>query len=74
MSNAAKSHIVKIGNSKAIRIPKRILEQLGWGEEVEMSVCGDQLVMWSTTRPRSGWEEQFKRMAECGDDRPLDTE
>jgi len=74
MSNTVKSRIVKIGNSKAIRIPKRILEQLGWGEEVELSVHWDQLVIRSTRRPRSGWEEQFKRMAERGDDRPLDAE
>jgi antitoxin MazE len=66
MSNRIKSRIVKIGNSRGIRIPKRILEQLGWGEEVEMSVCGDRLVIWSRRGPRSGWEEQFKRMAEHG--------
>ena len=74
MSNTVKSRIVKIGNSKAIRIPKPILEQLALGEEVEMSACEDQLVIWSRGHPRRGWEEQFRRMAECGDDRPLDAE
>ncbi len=73
MSNIMKSRIVKMGRSKGTRIPKSIPEQLGWGEEVEMSVRGDQLVMRSR-RPRSGWEEQFNRMARCGDDRLLDAE
>ncbi len=54
MSNTVKSRIVKIGNSKAIRIPKRILEQLGWGEEVEVSVHGDRLVIRSRGHPHRG--------------------
>jgi len=74
MSNTVKARIMKIGNSKAIRIPKPILEQLALDEEVEMSVCGNQLLIWSRERPRRGWEKQFRRMAECGDDRPLDAE
>jgi antitoxin MazE len=74
MSNAVKSRIIKMGNSKGVRIPKPILEQLALGEEVEMSVRGDQLVIRSSRRPRSGWEEQFERMAKCGDDHLLDEE
>ena len=40
MSSTVKSRIVKIGNSKGVRIPQPILEQLALGEEVEMSVRG----------------------------------
>ncbi len=74
MSNTVKSRIVKMGNSKGVRIPKPILEQLALGEEVELSVRGDQLVIRPGNRPRSGWEEKFARMAELGDDRLLDEE
>jgi len=74
MSSTVKSRIVKIGNSKGVRIPKPILEQLALGEEVELSVRGDQLVIRPGKRPRSGWEDQFQRMAERGDDRLLDEE
>jgi antitoxin MazE len=74
MSNAVKSRIIKMGNSKGVRIPKPILEQLALGEEVELSVRGDQLVIRPSKRPRSGWEEQFERMAKHGDDRLLDEE
>jgi antitoxin MazE len=74
MKNAVKSRIIKMGNSKGVRIPKPILEQLALGEEVEMSVRGDQLVIRPGKRPRSGWEEDFARMAERGDDRLLDEE
>jgi antitoxin MazE len=72
MSNAVKSRIIKIGNSKGVRIPKPILEQLALGKEVELSVRGDQLVIRPSQRSRSGWEGQFQRMAERGDDRLLD--
>ncbi len=74
MSNTVKSRIVKMGNSKGVRIPKPILEQLALGEEVELSVRGDQLVIRAGKRPRSGWEDRFQRMAERGDDRLLDEE
>ncbi len=74
MGNAVKSRIIKMGNSKGVRIPKPILEQLGLGEEVELSVQGDQLVIRPGKRPRHGWGEQFARMAERGDDRLLDAE
>ena len=74
MSSTVKSRIVKMGNSKGVRIPKPILEQLALGEEVELSVRGDQLVIRPGKRPRSGWEDQFQRMAERGDDRLLDEE
>ncbi|MCU0918267.1 MAG: AbrB/MazE/SpoVT family DNA-binding domain-containing protein [Planctomycetes bacterium] len=74
MSNAVKARIIKMGNSRGVRIPKPILEQLALGEEVELSVRGDQLVIRPGRQPRRGWEDQFQRMAERGDDRLLDEE
>jgi len=74
INNAVRSWVVKMGDSKGIRIPKPILEQLALGEEVELLVQGDQLVIWPGRRPRGGWEEQFARMTAHGDDRLLDEE
>lgn len=74
MSKAVKTRIIKMGNSVGVRIPKPILEQLALGEEVELSVQGDQLVIRPAKRPRQGWDEQFRRMARRGDDRLLDAE
>ena len=71
---AVKTRIIKIGNSKGIRIPKPIIEQLGFREEVELEIFPDQLVIRSVHAPRSGWDEQFLAMAEAGDDRLLDDE
>ena len=74
LHTTVKTRIVKIGNSQGIRIPKPVLEQLGFVEEVELEILSDQLVVRSSHLPRQNWEEQFKTMAAAGDDKLLDEE
>jgi antitoxin MazE len=72
MSTVIKSRIVKIGNSQGIRIPKLLLEQSNLGEEVELVLQADQIVVRPIHRVRHGWEEAFKVMSEQGHDELLD--
>ena len=73
MSGTTKTRMVRIGNSRGIRIPKVLIEQLGLGDEVELSVQGDGLVVRAPRRhPREGWEEKAREMRERGDDRMID--
>ena len=72
MNNVSKTHIIRIGNSRGIRIPKIWLDHLQLGEEVEMAIQADQLIIRSARQPRQGWEEQFQAMHERGDDRLLE--
>ena len=74
MGMAVKTRVIKIGNSQGIRIPKLLLDQSGLEGEVELSVERDQLVVRPVRRARHGWDEQFRMMAESGDDRLLDEE
>jgi antitoxin MazE len=67
-----KTRIIKIGNSQGIRIPKVLLEQSGLSEEVEIEVHAAQIVIRPADRPRSGWDEAFRPMAEHEDDRLVD--
>jgi antitoxin MazE len=67
-----KSRIVRIGNSRGIRIPKPLIEQTGITEEVVISVKGNTLIISPANPPRAGWAEAFARMAAAGDDRLLD--
>jgi antitoxin MazE len=67
-----KTPIIQIGNSRGIRIPKTIIDQVGLGTEVEISVQRDQLIIRSTSRPRYDWAARFRTMTERGDDRLLD--
>ena len=71
MNLTVRSKIVKIGNSRGIRIPRTLLEQAGLTDDVEMMVEGNQLIIHSARHPRQGWGNQFAAMAEQGDDRLL---
>ncbi len=67
-----KTHIVRIGNSQGVRIPKPLLEQTGLCDEVEIIVQDDALVIRPIKKPRAGWAEAFEEMARRGDDALLD--
>ncbi len=72
MPTVVKTRIVKIGNSQGVRIPKFLLNQTGLGEEVELALQQGQLIVRPVYRVRHNWGDQFKAMAEQGDDRLLD--
>ena len=67
-----KARIVRIGNSKGIRIPKPLIEQTGLRDEVTIEAVGNRLVIRAVRRPRAGWAAAFQAMAAAGDDRLLD--
>jgi antitoxin MazE len=69
---ATKTRIVKIGNSRGIRIPKTLLDEADLPEEVELHAQPGRLVVQAARRPRSGWAAAAKRMRARGDDRLLD--
>ena len=71
MSAVVKARLVRIGNSRGIRLPKVLVEQAGLTEELELEVRRRQLVVRSRRQPREGWEERFREMARRGDDRML---
>ncbi len=67
-----KSRIVKIGNSRGIRIPKPLIEETGLGEEVEIQVEGNRLIIAPAGRSRADWATCFRKMAQMGDDALVD--
>jgi antitoxin MazE len=67
-----KTRVVRIGNSRGIRIPKLLLEQTGLPEEVGITAEGESLVIRPAKRPRAGWAAAFDEMARRGDDVLLD--
>ncbi|MFA6598694.1 MAG: AbrB/MazE/SpoVT family DNA-binding domain-containing protein [Ignavibacteriaceae bacterium] len=67
-----KTQVIKIGNSRGIRIPKSLLEQSGLGKEVDIEVREDELIVRSIDKPRKNWAEAFRTMAEQKDDALLD--
>lgn len=69
-----KASIIKIGNSHGIRIPKPIIAQCGFEEEVEIFVQDNALIIKSLKSSRKNWDAAFKKMAINGDDQLLDSE
>ncbi len=69
---AMKTTLVRIGNSRGIRLPKPVIEQCGFTDEVDMEVNHHQLIIRPLVLPRSGWDAAFAKMSECQDDEILD--
>lgn len=66
-----KARIVRIGNSRGVRLPKTLLEETGLGEVVELRVVSGGLLLRPGRRARHGWAEAAREMARLGDDTPL---
>jgi len=64
-----KVKLVRVGNSKGVRIPKPVIAQCGFGTEVEMRVEGRNLVISRGRRLREGWADAFAAMNREGEDR-----
>ncbi len=64
-----RARVVKIGNSKGIRIPKPLLDQTGIMNDVELEVEENKIIIRPIISHRDGWESAFKAMAEAGDDK-----
>ena len=63
--------VVRIGNSKGIRLPKVILEQCHIADQVDVEVNKENITLRPHRQPRQGWSEQMKKMHEQGDDELL---
>ena len=66
-----KLKLVRVGNSKGIRIPKPLIEQCGFGDTVEVSVKDGCVVIAAERKPRQGWEEAFRSAGLPNDDEIL---
>jgi len=69
-----KAKLIRIGNSRGVRIPKPLLEEIGLHGEVDLQVEEDSIVIRPVIRPREGWERAFQSMSARGEDQLLDEE
>ena len=66
-----KTDLVRIGNSRGIRIPKPLIEQCGLKDTVELTVENDRLVISPGRRLRQGWIEAFQNAGPAAHDELL---
>lgn len=69
-----KTKVVKIGNSRGIRIPKSIIHESGLKNEVELEVSDGQIIIKPISKSRESWDAAFKKMAKKQEDILLDKE
>jgi antitoxin MazE len=63
-----KTQIIQIGNSQGIRIPKVLLEETRISGDVDLELHPDGILIRKAQRPRDGWEDAFKTIAENDED------
>ncbi len=66
-----KTRLVRIGNSRGIRLPKPIIEEAGLTDEVEVRVREGAIIIAPLVAPRSGWAQAAKHLRERDEDRLL---
>ena len=59
---------MRIGNSRGIRIPKPLLEQVGLKDTVELRAEEGRLIIRPGRALREGWEEAFAANPDRDDD------
>ncbi len=69
-----KVQLIRIGNSRGIRIPKTVLQECHLDEEVELAVEGNRVSIRPVARARKGWANAFRKMHARRDERLLDGE
>lgn len=65
------TNIIRIGNSKGIRLSKTLLQQYNITDSVELILEKDHIKIRPIDQPRAGWSTLFKQMHENGDDQLL---
>lgn len=60
--------IIKIGNSKGLRLSKTILEKYNIQDKIELILEEEQIILKPIAKPRQNWAKEFKKMNEKGDD------
>lgn len=67
--NAMEVSVIKIGNSRGIRLSKTIIERYNIRDTVEMILDKGHIIIKPLSRSRKGWDKAFMEMHENGDDK-----
>jgi antitoxin MazE len=70
-----KASIIKIGNSRGVRIPAKVIESVGFEQEVLIEIIDDNKILLTAVpvedNPREGWFEAFNKIHDLGEDELL---
>jgi len=63
--------LVRIGNSRGVRIPKPVIAHCGFSDTVELRVESNCVVIAPHARVRQGWDQAFRDAGEAAADELL---
>ncbi len=63
-----KSNLIKIGNSKGVRINTNIIKECELESEVEIKVVDKKIIIEAVKEPRRGWHKSFADMHKNNED------
>ena len=69
-----KAKLVRIGNSRGVRLPRPLILEAGLPDEVELRVEQRTIVIGPGRSSRDGWAEAARRMRAAGEDEPIATD
>jgi len=65
-----KTNIIKIGNSKGIRLPKSVLDQCHIDNAVDLQIKNNNIILRPfSDNPRKNWDKHFKKLHENKEDK-----
>jgi antitoxin MazE len=63
-----RTELIRIGNSRGIRIPKPVIDHCGFEGTVELSVENERLIVSPGRKLRQGWSEAFEKAGTAKND------
>ena len=57
-----KTRIVRIGNSRGVRLPKPLIEEAGLPDEVEVRARNGAIIIAPAARVRAGWKQAAQQL------------
>ena len=67
-----RTRLIRIGNSRGIRIPKALVEAAGLDVSLRIRVVDEGLLLERVEDPRAGWAEAARKLEDRGEGGLLD--
>lgn len=58
-----KARLVRIGNSRGIRLPKAVIEQAALQDEVDLAVEHGRVIITASDSARAGWADAARQLS-----------
>jgi antitoxin MazE len=67
-----RTRLMRLGNSRGLRLPKALIELAGLSDRVELRAEPGRLIVQALRQPRAGWADAARLLRAAGDDGLLD--